>query len=354
MIEVLEIIFRYQKEFFNDRIFNNLKQQFLLLIKTLAISRFQIFLGDGYQSEEKLKNVGYISFESKMGTNSFRIFVDGIDHSYTLEINGSKIVLDGYFCDDNLCFNYESFVYDRDEHNLIKITKKINSNDYYLDYDVLVYNTDELGNVISLDFLASNQKFSQLFGIPIEKVQMYRANFQENIEFLNESKIRKEMEFEDNNLNSERLFTAPFNIRDFELFLGLTFTKDEASFYNAIENGYSLEDLAEAKRRVDYLKRMLAAHVGTDGEIVLENNLVTNINNYVYNSSVDFLCTRGIVLKKVNGAFFMVFVVLENNQITSFRRKLDKEEAQEYYFKNSSNAQNEGLKEFFEIEKNRS
>jgi len=137
-------------------------------------------------------------------------------------------------------------------------------------------------------------------------------------------------------------------------FWGVTFTKDEASFYNAIENGYSLEDLAEAKRRVDYLKRMLAAHVGTDGEIVLENNLVTNINNYVYNSSVDFLCTRGIVLKKVNGAFFMIFVVLENNQITSFRRKLDKEEAQEYYFKNSSNAQNEGLKEFFEIEKNRS
>ena len=56
--------------------------------------------------------------------------------------------------------------------------------------------------------------------------------------------------------------------------MGLTLTKDEASFYNAIENGYSLEDLAEAKRRVDYLKRMLAAHVGTDGEIVLENNLV--------------------------------------------------------------------------------
>ena len=48
------------------------------------------------------------------------------------------------------------------------------------------------------------------------------------------------------------------------------------------------------------MEKILESIVWHDGEIVIEGNLYLNISAYAYNSSIEFLKTRGWIIKKIN------------------------------------------------------
>lgn len=354
MKKLLERIFSYHKNLYSDPIFKSLVMQLLSLLKVIKIDELIIYLGSGYSEDEEIrksKNVTVLDTKNEEESFNVLIEIESEEYSYSFEIFNGIVSFSGHYYDEELLFHCDTYEYEKAKSKLTKITELIDHNDYYFDYSIDVTSYDKLGNA-NKKVEEENQIFSEKFGIPLKEAEFYRFNFKENRDYLNESKVKSEMEYEDNASSNENSFTSPFNISDFAIVFNFDFESNEEHFYEAIEASYTIEDLEEAGRRLNFLKNLLESIIGSDGEIVIEGNLYLNIASYVYNSSVEFLTTRGRIIKKINGELFMYIIEITNNKVTSFVKPLSKEEATKLYFANEQNLTTDDLREFLEVERN--
>ena len=355
MKKIMKRIFSYQQVVKNDPIFYSLKSQFFSLMKSINFDAIKIYLGSGYSEDIELKaSQDVIILETKKDEEKYDVLIEieSEEYSYSFEIFNGKVSYGGHYYDEELLLHCENYEYEKDKSRLTKTTELIDRNDYYFDYSIDIITYDEEGNARK-KVNEENETFSKKFGIPLEKTEYYRTHFTENRDYLNKNKVKSEMEYEDNARDNENPFSSPFNISDFALIFGFDFETNEEHLYRAIESLSTFEDLDEAGRRLIYLKEMLKNIIGSDGEIIIEANLYLNISAYVYNSSVEFLTTRGRIIKKICGELFMYIIEITNNKVTSFVKHITKEEAYKLYFANEKNFDTEDLKEFLEIERNR-
>lgn len=355
MKKIMKRIFSYQQVVKNDPIFNSLKSQFFSLMEGINYDKIKIYLGSGYSEDIELKaSQDVIILETKKDEEKYNVLIEieSEEYSYSFEIFNGKVSYSGYYYDEELLLHCETYEYDKDKSKLTKTTELIDPDDYYFDYSIDITTYDEEGNVRK-KVNEENETFSKKFGIPLENAEYYRIHFTENRDYLNKNKVKREMEYEDNARDNENSFSSPFNISDFALIFDFDFETNEEHLYRALESLYTFEDLNVAGRRLTYLKEMLKNIIGSDGEIIIEANLYLNISAYVYNSSVEFLTTRGRIIKKICGELFMYIIEITNNKVTSFVKHITKEEASKLYFANEKNFDTEDLKEFLEIERNR-
>lgn len=355
MKRIIERIFSYQQDLENDSIFNSLKREFYSLLQSIKFDEITIYLGSGYNEDKELKSSGdVVILETKKEEEKYNVLIEieSKEYSYRFEIFNGKVSYGGYYYDTDLLMHCESYEYEKDKSKLTKTTELIDRNDYYFDYSIDIITYDKLGNATKKT-LEENQVFSKKIGIPLEEAAYYRTHFKENSDYLNESKVKSEMEYEDNVRSNENSFTSPFNISDFALIFDFDFEINEEHLYSALESLYTFEDLDEAGRRLNFLKEMLESIIGSDGEIIIEDNLYLNISSYVYNSSTEFLTTRGRIIKKIYGELFMYVIEITNNKVASIAKHLTKEEASKLYFANERNFDTEDLREFLGVERNR-
>lgn len=352
MKKIIAKIFSYQQDLQNDAVFNSLKNQFFSLLENIKFSEITIYLGSGYNEDKELKaSKDVVILETKNAEEKYNILIEieSEEYSYSFEIFNGKVTYGGYYYDEYLLMHCENYEYESDKSKLTKTTELIDRNDYYFDYGIDIITFDNLGNATK-KALEENQVFSKKFGIPLDKVEFYRTHFKENSDYINECKVKSEMEYEDNVRNNENSFSSPFNIADFALIFNFDFATNEEHLYSALESLYTFEDLDVAGRRLNFLKEMLENIIGSDGEIIIEDNLYLNIAAYVYNSSTEFLTTRGRIIKKIYGELFMYVIEITNNKVTSIAKHLTKEEASKLYFANEKNFNTEDLREFLGIE----
>lgn len=352
MKKIIERIFSYQQVLAKDPVFNSLKSQFLSLLQNIKFGEITIYLGSGYSEDKDLKaskDVVILATKNEEEKYNILIEIDSKEYSYRFEIFNGKVTYSGYYYDKELLLHCEAYEYEKDKSRLTKTTELIDRNDYYFDFSIDITTYDKLGYA-KKEIEEENQAFSKKFGIPLDKVEFYRVHFKENSAYLNESKVKSEMEYEDNVSSNENSFTSPFNISDFALIFDYDFATNDEHLDKAISMLYTLEDLDVAGRRLNFLKEMLENIIGSDGEIIIEDNLYLNIAAYVYNSSTEFLTTRGRIIKKIYGELFVYVIEITNNKVTSIAKHLTKEEASKIYFANEKNFATEDLRDFLGVE----
>lgn len=354
MKKILEKIFSYQKSFLNDKVFDALKQQFLDLLGNIEIDNVNIILGSIYSEDEEIKNhnnITILPFKNKQEENDILIEIESDNYSYAFEIFKEQVSYSGYYYDSDLLIHTESYDYKRERglRKLTKISEVIDRNDCYEDYSIEITSIDKKGNT-KKDITEENKIFGEKFGIDLEKAEFYRRHFKENKNYINECKVRSEMEYEDNASSNEWSFSMPFNITDLDLVFNFDFDTNEEHLYQALSWIYTLEDLEVARQRIEFLKELLINVIEKESEIIIENNLYLNLSAFIYNSSTEFLTTKGRIVKKINGKLYLYIIEIKNNQITYLKKDLTLEEASNIY---DRNIDVEGLKEFLEINRHR-
>lgn len=270
----------------------------------------------------------------------------------------------------NVNINYEKKI---DRGKAVIISSKYDDNVYYDDYEVDIRYFDCLGNEVEeTQEDKKDEIFSKTFYVPISKASLYRNNFQLFKGFLNESRVKGQMNYLDRevlNKDNGLVFRSPCFLVDLEDFikeeymnpfgqieeLEIPFEEDEADsmdedYFSSMDE---LDDFSYDQNKFQLVRHQLVQQIGLDGEVVFSDNLFTNIISYISNSRVDVLCTKGIIVKKVDGYFTIYYVAIENGQMMVMSKAATEEEAQSLYYGSKDNERTKGLASFFQIERGR-
>lgn len=360
MEELIERILNHLNNFQNDTVFQTIKEQLLRIIETndVSLDNIRIFLGTSFSNDEYLATnslVTIVKNSSNYKGYKFLISFEDSEYSYNFETTSEGIELSGYRYDSEGTMYYELYSYQNKDGEKKLINRKdiIDRNDYFLDSKIDIFYFDVNGNLLNKDTEEEKDKmFSEEFDIPLAKARFYRTHFVQFRKYINECKTRSEMSYEDNNPDNNNLFCSPFeleNIKDaFQIDL-----EDEEKLSRAFDFNYTMGDLEEAVSRLETIRNTLASQIGFTGKLILSNNLFWNIASYIFNSSSTFLLTTGTIIKKENGEYIIYYITINSNEITTIPELISKEEVQNIYYSNEGNEQIEGLKEFFEVERNR-
>lgn len=360
MEQLIERILNHLNNFQNDTVFQTIKEQLLKIIKdnNVSLENIRIFLGTSFSNDEYLATndlVTIVRNSSNYKGYTILISFEDSEYSYNFETISEGIELSGYRYDSEGTMYYEQYSYQNKDSEKKLINRKdiIDRNDYFLDSKINIFYFDVNGNLLNKDTEEEKDKmFSKEFCIPLAEARFYRTHFVQFRKYINECKTRSEMSYEDNKSNNNNLFCSPFeleNIKDaFQIDLD-----DEEKLSRAFDFNYTMEDLEEAVSRLETIGNTLASQIGFTGKIVLSNNLFWNIASYIFNSSSTFLSTTGTIIKKENGEYIIYYISINNNEITTIPKLISKEEVQNIYYSNEGNEQIVGLKEFFEVERNR-
>lgn len=360
MEQLIERILNHLNNFQNDTVFQTIKEQLLRIIKdnNVSLENIRIFLGTSFSNDEYLATndlVTIVRNSSNYKGYTILISFEDSEYSYNFETISEGVELSGYRYDSEETMYYELYSYQNKDGEKKLINRKdiIDRNDYFLDSKIDIFYFDVNGNLLNKDAEEEKDKmFSKEFDIPLAKARFYRTHFVQFRKYINECKTRSEMSYEDNNPDNNNLFCPPFeleNIKDtFQIDLD-----DEEKLSRAFDFNYTMEDLEEAVSRLETIRSTLASQIGFTGKIVLSNNLFWNIASYIFNSSSTFLLTTGTIIKKENGEYVIYYIAINSNEITTIPKLISKEEVQTIYYSNEGNEQIEGLKEFFEVERNR-
>ena len=245
------------------------------------------------------------------------------------------------FQDENIFTEDDIRMTIKDGITFLKHNYNVSTEDeYYLDYktDYYKYDSKFIRKVILFVDQLKDNDFIEFFSVESERVRDCRLHFKENIEYINCSKVKGIMKTIDEAYMENGIVLSSV-MQSEEIF--------DKIIHEELEDEIISEDDIVSER-LDILENMLRAYIGYDGEFVFSYNLLFNIRTYLRNM-IPFLSTNGIILRKLGNEFTIFQVYFAHENLIVISKDISKEEARNLYESYYDNETTPGLKEFFEI-----
>ncbi len=239
--------------------------------------------------------------------------------------------------------------------------KSLMSSYEYYNYDVKYY--DKNYKFIPLDYdKLIDEHYAWLFGISVREAKIKRLNFKKYALELSKRKAKTEMEAQFDMLDANALykFRTPFCLGDLPNFINEELDREaeekdelfEDSIHEIMEvTGTEIEDEVE-KNNIDFtpMKKIyqeLVKLIGLDGEVVISDNLFSDIVLFLLGLTVDAIFSKGLIIKKIDGRYTLYMVMIENDKVMVIPREITPEVAEDYFYRCKDNLDVDGLDNFF-------
>lgn len=191
-----------------------------------------------------------------------------------------------------------------------------------------------------------NERFALYFGIPLKISQTCREHFQMFQNFLNESRIQNVQNL--NNQAGMYKFHSPFDYQYIDEFFSMAqfCADDEAQTFDKSPIQF---DQQQWKKFLEFF----TTNFGNVGEFILSDSFVDNALIYLMDKNIKHLDTKGIVLKKVNGEYYVYYFECFKDKLNKEEKKISKEEAIYLVKKDPNNSFISGINEFLGLERER-